>query len=253
MADTLPLLGKTAPKVLRGLPAMGKYTLHLPASPPSADYSGSLKALGEMGNDKLGDCTCAAVGHAIQTWTSLTQPEEVIVPDSSIIQLYENACGYVPTDPFSDNGGAATDVLKYWYQNPVNGHSLSGFAGIRPGNRSSIRDAVYLFGVAYVGVQLPIAAQKGIWDISPDAQLTGVYQPGSWGGHAIPIVAYDQDTLTCITWGALKQMSWAWADAYMDEGYGLLSRDWITASGTAPPGFDFDTLSADMQSIRASN
>lgn len=250
MPDDIPLLGKKKAKFLLGLPAMGKYTLHMPSSPPVADYSVALKNLGQMGNDKLGNCTCAAVGHAIQTWTSLTRAEQDIVLDETIIDLYAKSCGYVPGDQYTDNGGIASDVLKYWYQHPIVGHSLSGFAAIRPGNRATTRDAIYLFGVAYIGVQLPLTAQSGEWDISPDNPLKGNDAPGSWGGHAIPLVAYDQDTLTCITWGKLKKMSWDWLDAYMDEGFGLLSKDWINTAGNAPPGFDWDTLAADMQAIR---
>jgi hypothetical protein len=249
MAD-IPPLGKKAAKVIRGLPALGKYTLHMATSPPAADYSTGLKNLGEMGNDKLGDCTCAAVGHAIQTWTSLTSVETAI-PDVDIINFYAASCGYVIGDPNTDGGGVATDVLKYWYQNPLHGHALAGFAAIRPGNRASIRDSVYLFGVAYLGVQLPITAQNGPWDVDPDSDLSGDEKPGSWGGHAIPIVKYDQDGVTFISWGKFKPASWNWVDAYMDEGYALLSKDWITKSGNAPPGFDFDTLTADMATIRA--
>lgn len=251
MAD-LPLLGKKAAKLLKGLPALGKYTLHLPASPPVADYGLALKHLGQMGNDTLGDCTCAAVGHIVQSMTSLTQAAEVVLSDSVIIDFYSKACGYVIGDPYTDQGGVASDVLKYWYLNGIGGHPLAGFASIRPGNRASIRDSVYLFGAAYIGVQLPIAAQSNNWDISPDTPLTGDNAVGSWGGHAIPIVAYGQDSLTCITWGELKKMSWNWFDAYCDEAYAVLSKDWINAAGTAPPGFDFTTLSADMQSIRGS-
>lgn len=248
----IPLLGKRAAKLLKGLPALGKYTLHLPASPPVADYSIGVKHLGQMGNDSLGDCTCAAAGHLIQTWTSLTQSEETIVPDAAIIDFYSKSCGYVKGDPNTDQGGVASDVLKYWYLHGLGGHTISGFASIRPGNRASIRDAIYLFGGCYIGVQLPLAAQSGAWDVSPDSPLTGDNAPGSWGGHAIPLVAYDQDGLICETWGALKPLSWPWLDAYMDEGYAVLSKDWISAAGTAPPGFDFSTLSADMQTIRGS-
>ena len=246
------MLGKKAAKLIKGLPALGKYTLTLPSAPPEANYGLALKQLGEMGNNSLGDCSCASCGHAIETWTSLTQAAEVVVPDATIIDLYAKSCGYVPGDPLSDNGGVLSDVLKYWYQNGIGGHPLAGFAGIRPGNRASIRDAIYLFGVASVGVQLPLAAQnQTVWDVAPDAVMGGDNAVGSWGGHAIPLVAYDQDTVTCITWGALKKMTWNWLDAYMDEGYGLLSKDWLNASGNAPPGFDFDILAADMMAIKA--
>lgn len=248
----LPLLGKKKAKFLLGLPAMGKYTLHMPSSPMKVDYSCSLTHLGQMGNDKLGNCTCAAVGHIIQTWTAETDADEVILSDATIIDLYAKWCGYVPGDTYTDNGGVASDVLRSWYQHPVEGHSISGFAAIRPGNRATIRDAIYLFGAAYLGVELPLSAQTGEWDRAADGPLTGNDAPGSWGGHAIPAIAYDQDSLTCITWGKLKKMSWNWLDAYMDEGFGCLSKDWINSSGRSPPGFDFDVLTADMQAIRGS-
>ena len=31
-------------------------------------------------------------------------------------------------------------------------------------------------------------------------------QPGSWGGHAVPVVAYDVRGITWVTWGALQPM-----------------------------------------------
>lgn len=253
MPDPIPLLGKKKAKFLRGLPALGKYTLHMASSPMKADWGVCLTNIGQMGNDTLGDCTCAAIGHMIQAWTAMTDADEVILPDATIIDLYAKSCGYVIGDPYTDNGGIAADVLRYWYQNPVAGkHSLSGFAAIRPGNRATTRDAIYLFGAAYIGVQLPLSAQTGEWDRKPDGPLTGNDAPGSWGGHAIPVIAYDEETLTCITWGKLKKMSWNWLDAYCDEGFGCLSKDWINSSGRAPPGFDFATLENDMMAIRGS-
>ena len=244
------MLGKKAAKLIKGLPALGKYTLTLPSAPPEANYGLALKQLGVMANNSLGDCTCASCGHAIQTWTSLTQPAEVIVPDATIIDLYAKSCGYNPGDPLSDNGGVLSDVLKYWYQNGIGGHPLSGFAGIRPGNRASIRDAIYLFGVASVGVQLPLAAQyQDVWDVKPDAVMGGDNAVGSWGGHAIPLVAYDQDTLTCITWGALKKMTWSFWLAYAEEAYAVVSEDFISANGLDPTGLDLSTLLADLPAV----
>ncbi len=121
---------------------------------------------------------------------------------------------------------------------------------IRPGNRTDVRDAIWLFGVCYVGVQLPIAAQNSPWDITPGTPLVGDLAPGSWGGHLIPVVDYDVETLTCITWGTLKKLSWAWWDSYTDEAFALLSKDWIENSGHAPPGFDMTTLAEHMKALR---
>lgn len=250
--DPLPILGKKQAKFMLGLPALGKYTLHLPPSPLKLDYKDGPEHLGQMCNDKLGCCTISAVGHLIQNWTSLTKPVEDVLPDDTIRRLYSKWCGYVDGDPYTDVGGVAADVLRAWYQQTADGHTLDGFAAIRPGNRGTLRDAIYLFGGAYIGLQLPISAQEGEWNRAPDAPLTGDHAPGSWGGHAVPFVPpYDEEWLTCITWGKLKKLSWAFVDAYMDEGFGCLSKDWLDNSGRAPPGFDWVTLSGDMQSIKA--
>jgi hypothetical protein len=206
-----------------------------------------LDDLGMMKNDTLGDCTCAAIGHLIQTWTSQTT-SEAIIPDAQIVELYEHACGYDPTDPDSDQGGVEIDVLNYWRKNPVDGpngpHSLDAFAAVARRHHADVKDAVWLFGGAYIGVALPLSAQsQKVWDV-PSGGPAGDGAPGSWGGHAVPVIAYDGSGLTCITWGALKRMTWAFWDTYCDEAYACLSRDW--AAARAPSGFDWAALDADL-------
>jgi len=63
--------------------------------------------------------------------------------------------------------------------------------------------------------------------------------PGSWGGHAVNVVAYEPQRLTVITWGAKKRMTWTFWDAYCDEAYGILTKDFIDkAKGAPPQGFE---------------
>ena len=243
-------LGKRLPRHDPRVPMLSQYTTALPLAPATADYSGKLSNLGMMGNDKLGDCTCAAVGHVIQEWTSEAQPKEVIIPDGDIIKLYEAVGGYVPGNPSTDNGAVEVDVLNYWLANPLDGHALSAFAAVEPKNHNEVKDAVYIFGNCYIGLALPLSAQtQTVWTVPPGGPQ-GNGAPGSWGGHAVPVVAYDQRGLTCITWGALKRMTWQFWDAYCDEGYGLLSKDWLEASGKAPQGFDWQAMVADMSDLK---
>ncbi len=245
-------LGKLDAKFIKGLPALGVYTQHLPPPPPAITYSLTLRNLGMMANNVTGDCTCAACGHAIQVWTSMNS-NETVVPDASILEMYSKISGYVPGDPNTDNGAVASEVLLYWYKNPLANHALSGFASIRPGNRTSIRDAIYLFGICYLGVQMPLSAQHANrWELPQNQELTGDWEPGSWGGHAIPACDYDEYGLTVISWGKLIKVDWSWLDAYMDEGYGLLSKDWMTQLDNSPPGFNWAALQDDMNSLRQS-
>ena len=226
----------------------------LPPAPPGVNYTRGITDWGMMLNDQLGCCTIAAVGHAVQTWTA-NASSELIFPDPVILDYYRSWDGYNPADPSTDQGGVELDVLNDWRQQGFAGQALDAYAAIELGQRVyptlpalDVMDAIWLCGGAYIGVELPLTAQdQDVWDIthdhSPDAQ------PGSWGGHALYLLAYDQDTLTCITWGQLKKMTWTWFSQYCSEAYALVSKDWLKASGVSPSGFDLAALEADLKLV----
>ncbi|QXX76455.1 hypothetical protein [Methylovirgula sp. HY1] len=251
MADLMPAmkLGKLAPKHDARIPMLAKYTADLPPAPAHVDWSAGLGDWGVMRNDTLGDCTCAGVGHAIQTWTMNVGVEETI-PDAAVLDLYSAVAGYVPGDAATDNGAVETDVLKYWLKTPVAGHSLDGFVALQPHDIKDIKDAIWLFGGAYIGVALPISAQgQSIWLVPPQG-LTGNGAAGSWGGHCVYVTGYDHGSVSFVSWGRLMRMSWNFWWAYCDESYGLLSPDWVARNGHTPSGFDRKALEADMVELR---
>ena len=148
-------LGKQTPHHDNRIPMLSKYTATLPAPPPTVDNDGKITNLGMMLNDKLGDCTCAAVGHCIQQWTAEAQAKEVILPDPDIEKLYEIVGHYNPANPKSDRGAVEINVLNYWLGKPVVGNKLSAFCSLEPQNHQEIQDAVYIFGNCYIGLQMP--------------------------------------------------------------------------------------------------
>ncbi len=87
------------------------------------------------------------------------------------------------------------------------------------------------------------------WSVPPGGP-TGDGQPGSWGGHAVPVVAYDARTLTVVTWGALQAMTWSFWDAYCDEGYAIISNDYLNGQEQAPQGFSLQQLQADLADVK---
>jgi hypothetical protein len=92
-----------------------------------------------------------------------------------------------------------------------------------------IKQAIYLFGGMYVGLALPISAQnQETWDVEIKSNDN---QVGSWGGHAVQVLGYDAKTLTCVTWGKLKGMTWDFWHIYCDEAHALLMGDWMTFAG----------------------
>jgi hypothetical protein len=247
-------LGKKPPRHDPHLRMLSAVTQDLPPPPDATDWTRVLpKDLGMMKNDDLGDCTCAAVGHAIQVMTANDNPPMVTIADDTVVDLYSKSCGYNPADPNSDQGGIETEVLRYWYHNPVGGqHRLNAFAGISPRNRNSVKDAIWLFGCAYIGLNMPKCFQKmDVWDVPlSSGDPDGV--PGSWGGHAVIAVEYNPRGLTLVTWGELKKITWAGWDAYCDEAYALLCQlNWFGEDRRSPPGFNYGDAVNYLNALRA--
>ena len=203
-------------------------------------------------NDQIGDCTCAGMGHAVQVFTANANPPEVTLPDSDILAAYEAACGYNPADPSTDQGGDELTVLAYWKNNGIGpgGHKIAAFSSVSVLNQNEVMQALALFGCLYTGVALPVSAQAQVgfvWDVDS----TSAGNPGSWGGHCVVIVQADATGPTCITWGNLQKMTWAFWNRYFDEAYACITPDWIEANGNAPSGFDLAQLQADLAEITA--
>jgi hypothetical protein len=223
--------------------------LELPVIPAARDWTTKAAAnWGMMLNDTLGDCTCAATGHLTQAWTSNAGTKEITFPDQAILKAYEAVGGYQPGKPETDRGAVELDVLRYWRKTGIGGTTIDAFVALEPKNHLHVQAAVELFGGSYIGVALPVSAQRqAVWSVPPGGP-TGTGAPGSWGGHAVVIEAYDQHGLTCITWGQKKKMTWGFWDAYCDEAYALLSELWA-GKKPAPSGFNLAALQADLKAV----
>jgi hypothetical protein len=234
---------------------MARYLKDLPPPPESVDWTKGITEWGMMLNDNLGDCTIAACGHAIQVWT-VNLGSQVTIPDSDILKAYEDWDGYNPSDPNTDQGGVEIDVLNSWRKQGLSAHTLLAYADPDPGDIVHVKQAINLFGGVYIGIGLPLTAQnQDIWDVVKMNWFKKLFrrsdpsEPNSWGGHAVFVPAYNSTGPICITWGQLKQMTWAFWQKYCDESHALLSPDWISTK--SPSGFDLATLQTDLQSVAA--
>ncbi len=222
-------------------------TSGLPPAPPAKDWTKGIASWGMMLNDQHGDCTIAAAAHAVQVW-SVNTGSEITIPDDQVLSYYELWDGFKPGDPTTDEGGIELNVLTNWQKSSFLNHQLVAFADPAFANLAEIRQAINLFGGVYIGMALPITAQKQvIWDVVHNGGAAA--KPGSWGGHAVFVPKYDETSFTCITWGALKTMTVAFWEKYVDEAHALLSPDWMSAKGS-PSGFDIDQLKTDLGLIR---
>lgn len=241
-------LGRKAVKTDSRTLRLGKYlTASLPAPPNARDWTRGLSSWGMMRNDTLGDCTIASLGHAIQVW-SANVGQELTVSDDNIQDAYQRWCGYDPKNPSTDGGGIELDVMNNFKKDGLAGHALTGFASMTPTNLTEIRQAINLFGGAYIGLSLPLSAQnQTVWDANNFwTRKDSRYLPGSWGGHAVFVPKYDGNSFTCITWGGLKTMTVAFWNKYCDEAHVLFGQDWLTNLKVSPSGFDMSTLISDL-------
>jgi hypothetical protein len=221
-----------------------------PVRPPaSVNWTNIVKSWGMLGNDQCGDCTFAAVAHLLQSWEENNGVTGGTPTESSVVSAYASATGYDPRTGANDNGANMLDVLNRWTDPGLFGNRLGAYAKVE--TQHEVQLSTWWFGGVYVGIQLPISANDQInghmpWvlplDISPSNE------PGSWGGHCVPIVAYSDWGVTVVTWGQLQLASWGWLQVYMDEAYACLDLAW-TVRGHAPNTFDFVTLQQDLASL----
>jgi len=214
----------------------------LPKPPASFDATAHVAEWPMYGNDTLGDCTCAAAGHMIEAWTGAAAGHDTEISKKSVVSAFE---AVKQVDPVTGEEGAVElDVLNYWRKHGIGSHKIGAFAKVSTYDHNLVKSGAEIFGGLYIGLSLPETAQdQDVWDWTHS--LSGKAKPGSWGGHAVDVVAYDAKTLTVVTWGALKKMTWAFWDRYCDEAYCIISNDFLLA-GKAPNGLDLNALKADL-------
>jgi hypothetical protein len=235
------------PRTLR----LGAYlTSALPPPPIARDWSSKVDTWPMYGNDEIGDCTIAAAGHQVQAWTANANTE-VTFADQAIYDSYAAVTGWNPNDPATDAGAVELDVLNHWRRNGIGGHRITAYAAVNLNIHEQVRSAIDLFGGLYIGLNLPASAQDQIrhtW--RPVRGASG--RAGSWGGHAVTVVAFNRAGLTCVTWGGLQRMSWAFFEAYCVEAYAIVAGpDWLTTAGVTPRGLNLRILLDDLHKITA--
>lgn len=226
----------------------------LPTPPANFDLTTKVSAWGMMDNDQIGDCTCAAAGHLLMEWTANAGKKMFTPSDKQIVAAYSAITGYNPTTGANDNGAVEIDVLNYWRQSGIAGHKIGAYVALEPANHAHVMDSVYIFEGCYIGLRLPKSAQPQVqnhqpWSVPPGGP-TGDGTPGSWGGHAIPVVAYDSRGVTVVTWGALQTMTWSFWETYCEEAYAILSNDYLSKKKQTPQGLNLQQLQADLADLK---
>lgn len=218
----------------------------LPPPPPAVDWTLAMsQPWGMMGNDTIGDCTVAAMGHAVQVITS--NGDGLITPaDADIIKMYEGS-GYDPADPSTDQGWTETAAMQAMCDTGLSGVKLDAFADVDQTSIEAVKQTIFLFGGCYIGVMLTQADIDAFKSNLPWIDTSSNFI----GGHALWAPAYDDaDRLYVITWGRMQAASWGWFAAKCDEAHAALFFPWVRNSvNTDPNGFDLATLETDLKAL----
>jgi hypothetical protein len=233
---------------------LASYDRGIPAPPPSVTLSRKVPEWPVYLNNDIGDCAIASPAHQIECWTANAARERSLT-NADVLTAYEAVSGYRPDNPRhpvhndSDVGCNMLDVLHYWRHTGIGRDRITAYVAVDHTDVGRLKQAVWLFGGVYLGLRLPETAHVQIDDNEPwtVVAMIGKGTPDSWGGHAVPIVDYDDDWAVCVTWGALQRMSWEFIQDYADEAYAILSADWVDkANQKNPEGFDFALLQSDL-------
>lgn len=236
--------GKAAPQFPQGLKEFGSYLkagAALPSPPNAVDHFSAVSTWPMDGNDQYGDCTLAAAAHAIQLWNQVTGRNDPLPSLPAIVAEYFKLTGG------ADTGLVEANVLKVWRKSGLWQNKIVGYAPVNVHDQTLLQQAIYLYGLAYVGIQVPANAQTQFEAGQPWSLVPGWQQQKIVGGHAIPLVGYDANFLYAVTWGQIQKIGYDWWQTYADEAWAILPQEFKEAGGFDQ--LDFQALLADLKQI----
>lgn len=247
-------LGKTpATEDTRDLKLV-RYTETLPPLPDGPLGHQSLigtDAWGMNGNNRAGDCVWAGAAHETLLW-NVERHRQVTITDDDSLADYTAVTGYNPDDPSTDRGTDMRNALIYRRKTGIRDstdrrHKIHAFTALDAGNLDQIKQSVWLFSVAAVGIEFPTTAMDQFNAGKPWSVVSGA---SIEGGHYVPVVGYDPTAgmFLCVTWGRLQPVEAAFLVKYCDEAFAPLSSE-NRLRGKTLEGFDATQLAADLAGL----
>jgi hypothetical protein len=235
--------------------ALGDY-LSANASPPSQVHRGLFTGYTNvLANDTLGDCAEAMTLHGIEGMHHAAGTPVPAFTAQDAISLYETVGGYVPSDPSTDQGTDNDVLVKDWQSTGVKCaadgtiHKIVGSVAVDFTNTVECQVAIYEFAALFCAYNMPLSAQgQRVWSVVGDGQ-TGNSAPGSWGGHDVVAMAYDDDTLDDDSWGMWIPSTAGYRKTYGVGFFAVATEDMLNRSGISPTGLNWTALIADLQKL----
>lgn len=236
-------LGKLAPSK-RDSVKFGDFLTSLPTAPlvdnaPNYVYPMDL-------NDQVGCCVVAGFDHFNQVVTGLLLGKQFNFSPEQIVSLYQTQNPNFILGSATQGAGSKYDRgmdIQLFLEYLVSQKMILGFASVDWTNPLELRSAIFLGVGLIMGVQLDqIQMQQydsGVWDYVPSSPRDG--------GHCIPLIGYNQNQTTCVTWGKLIQCTPSFIINQGDECWFILTQ----AQVDHPDFFKYFNLAGYSQAVSA--
>jgi len=225
-----------------------------------------------FGNNQYGDCVKAAFAHFILTLEKFEQGIQIEITDQEVIAEYLRETGG------ADSGLYATYAMKDWRNHGLEFggkiYTIYSFAGAEPRDHVAIKYAIYLlrgifFAMQVFSTDIDQFRKDEYWHLTGhNGTLEGGH--GVYGfsymdaHHDCPhcLTGWDENGLTCMTWGEKQPMDWGFWDARVNQVFAVVDNrnEWqgadspvnvdlndsylkeITGDGADNPGCSFPWL-----------
>jgi hypothetical protein len=226
------------------------------ADSEDVDRASRVMAWPMYGNDQIGDCTIAAMGHAFTALEMYAFRPSSIFSGAEIVKAYSAVSGYDPGTGANDNGAQMQDVLAYMRTEGMTDemgrvHKVVAYAALgKPSSPALLSRCLKTFGSVYVGFACPQSAEDQF------GREPWTYEPGSpiLGGHAISLhrrhpYSSKKGVWDFSTWGSLQAVTSPFLAHYVEEAWIFVTEDWIESNGSTADGLSLAQLTSDMRFI----
>lgn len=253
-------LGKLPARKDTRIPRMSRHGAVLPPPPASANWYAEVEDWGMLGNDQVGDCVEAAVMHAVLMMTSYAQaPDKPPMPTTAeALSFYEQATGYNPADPNTDQGSYVLGdggVMDFWFKNGIMCGGIlnkpTAFLQITRPHTVEWKQAISIFGNLLIGLNVP----ESLMEADTVPMLWSDPTGPSAGGHEILLVGYQSTRMgtlyDLISWGQHYRATENFLLSVYDEAVTVVDPAFMNVKGLTPSGLTADAMGADMAMLRA--
>lgn len=202
-----------------------------------------------LGGDELAVSVWTGAAQETMIWAAESGRTVTFSPET-VAADYAAVTGYTPDDPTTDQGTdlqAAASHRRVVGITDIDGarHRIGAYVALTPGDPDELAAAVYIFGVAGVGLRLPAYALEAfraeqVWDVR-------LGLPPLAGGHYVPVVGRSEGRFLAVTWGRVHPMSEGFLRRYCDETLVYFTPELLLSRPV--PGFDSARLLTDLKAF----